>query len=134
MQTDIIRLWAMCILLLATVSMSNIVILKDRAQHKRDIIFINQRISDIKRTDEWVNSVYTNTIQTTCEFMMRQQVKQIAEGMRRSLSYALLTSFDRDPWHALGYENPTNCLTGTFAGRKYVHGILIGMETNEVPK
>lgn len=72
----------------------------------------------VERTDDWFNTVYTNTIAVTCDYMRHQEANQWAAQISEAIE--------------AGY--PTNTLSGSFGGLRYVNGLMIGVETNEVPK
>lgn len=86
----------------------------------KEIQTLEVRVAAVERTDDWFNTVYTNTIAVTCDYMRHQESKQWAA----KISEAFEASIEA------GY--PTNTLSGSFGGYRYVNGLMIGVETNEV--
>lgn len=130
MEKDIFILYFTVFILQTFSTLCWISDLMDREHTRNEIKLLNERICDIKRTDEWFNTIHTNTIAVVSDFMLRNEEKKWARTISESLLVNLST--DRDPYHAMGYENPTNAITGTFSGYRYVDGILMGMETNSM--
>lgn len=76
----------------------------------KKIQVLEGRVDAVKRTDDWFNTVYTNTIAVTCDYMRHQEAKQWAAKISKSIEAAY----------------PTNTFSGNLGGCRYVNGLMIG--------
>lgn len=106
MKTDM-KLWATVICLI----IANWITAERFENLYKEVQTLNERMAAVERTDKWFNTVYTNTIAVTCDYMLHQEAKQWASKISEQIMEAIETGY------------PTNTLSESF-----------GVGENEVEK